>query len=126
MSKNIQFGIPESDLNALISELRKNKKITEIILFGSRAKGTFSNGSDIDIALKGSKLNLKDILDSKIGIDKLLLPYKIDLVIFKRIKEPALISHIKRVGVVLFKSTNSIHKIDIKQMPGDEQAPLLP
>ena len=70
-----QYGIPQSDLDALISELKNNSNICEIILFGSRAKGTFSNGSDIDIALKGDNLNLNDILDATSTIEKLLLPY---------------------------------------------------
>ena len=97
------YGIPESDLDALLSELKKNSNINEIILFGSRAKGTFRNGSDIDLALKGRKLKLNDILDATSDIDKLLLPYKLDLVIYTRINEPALIEHIDRVGVILFK-----------------------
>jgi predicted nucleotidyltransferase len=103
MYNSFQYGIPESDLGALVSELIKNDKIKEIILFGSRAKGTFKNGSDIDIALKGSNLKLKDILDASLAIDKLLLPYKLDLVIYDRVKEPALIDHIKRIGIVLFR-----------------------
>jgi predicted nucleotidyltransferase len=103
MNSVTQYGIPESDLNALISELKKNTEIDEIILFGSRAKGTFRNGSDIDIALKGGNLKLNDILDATLVIDKLLLPYKLDLVIYTRIEEPALIEHIKRVGKILFK-----------------------
>jgi predicted nucleotidyltransferase len=103
MNSVTQYGIPESDLNALLSELKKNTEIDEIILFGSRAKGIFRNGSDIDIALKGRNLKLNDILEAMSGIDKLLLPYKLDLVIYTRIKEPALIEHINRVGVILFK-----------------------
>ena len=103
MNSVTQYGIPESDLNALLSELKKNTEINEIILFGSRAKGIFRNGSDIDIALKGRNLKLNDILEAMSGIDKLLLPYKLDLVIYTRIKEPALIEHINRVGVILFK-----------------------
>ena len=103
MNNITQYGIPESDLNALLSELKKNTEIDEIILFGSRAKGIFRNGSDIDIALKGRNLKLNDILEAMSGIDKLLLPYKLDLVIYTRIKEPALIEHINRVGVILFK-----------------------
>ena len=103
MNSVTQYGIPESDLDALLSELKKNSKINEIILFGSRAKGTYRNGSDIDIALKGRKLKLNDILDATLDIDKLLLPYKLDLIIYTRINEPALIEHINRVGIILFK-----------------------
>lgn len=106
MNSITQYGIPESDLDALLSELKKNTEIKEIILFGSRAKGTFSNGSDIDIALKGRKLKLNDILDAMSGIDKLLLPYKLDLIIYTRIKEPDLIEHIKRVGIILFRRSD--------------------
>lgn len=97
------YGLQESDLDALISVLKKNPKIDEIILFGSRAKGTFNNGSDIDIALKGNNLNLQDILDATLETEKLLLPYKLDLVIFDRVKEPSLTDHINRVGIVLYK-----------------------
>jgi len=103
VSEISEYGIPRADLEALISELKNNNNIFEIILFGSRAKGTFTNGSDIDIALKGNKLSLKDILDATGEVEKLLLPYKLDLVLYDRVNEPALIDHIDRVGVVLFK-----------------------
>ena len=103
MNRVTQYGIPESDLDALLTELKKNSKINEIILFGSRAKGTFRNGSDIDIALKGRNLKLNDILEAISAVDKLLLPYKLDLIIYTRVNEPALIEHINRVGIILFK-----------------------
>ncbi len=103
MNKPVDYGLPSSDKEALIAEISKNKKVEEIILFGSRAKGTFQNGSDIDIALKGNKLGLQDILNITLEVEKLLLPWKLDLVIFSRIKEPALVEHINRVGVTLYK-----------------------
>ena len=103
MSEIPEYGIPRADLEALISELKNNNNIFEIILFGSRAKGTFTNGSDIDIALKGNKLSLKDILDATCEVEKLLIPYKLDLVLYDRVNEPDLVDHIDRVGVVLFK-----------------------
>ena len=103
MSEIPEYGIPRADLEALISELKNNSNILEIILFGSRAKGTFSNGSDIDIALKGNELSLKDILDATYEVEKLLLPYKLDLVLYDRINEPDLVDHIGRVGVSLFR-----------------------
>ena len=103
MSEIPEYGIPRADLEALISELKNNSNILEIILFGSRAKGTFSNGSDIDIALKGNELSLKDILDATYEVEKLLLPYKLDLVLYDRINEPDLVDHIDRVGISLFR-----------------------
>lgn len=110
MTDKTKYGLIDYDLNNVISILLKNQKIDEIILFGSRAKGNFKEGSDIDIALKGVSLKLMDIIDATIEIESLLLPYKFDLIIFDRINKKTLIDHINRVGIVLFskktKKTN--------------------
>jgi uncharacterized protein len=105
---NRKYGLLESDIDDVISLLQLNKKINKIILFGSRAKGNFNNGSDIDIALLGLDLNMNDVLDASIEIEKLSLPYKFDLIIFDRIKENALMEHIIRVGIVLSDRVKSI------------------
>lgn len=103
MNNNHQYGLENAVVESIISALSPNLKINEIILFGSRAKGNFHAGSDIDLALIGSGLMLDDILNGSIEIDKLNLPYKFDLIIYDRIKEIALKEHINRVGVVLFQ-----------------------
>lgn len=74
---------------------------TEVVLFGSRAKGNYREGSDIDLALKGPNLDLgaKDSLLAR--YDKLLLPWKLDVIVYSLIEEPALKEHIDRVGVLL-------------------------
>jgi predicted nucleotidyltransferase len=81
--------------------LKLLQKVDSVILFGSRAKGTFSNGSDIDIALKGENIVLNDVLDLLNALDELLLPYKFDIVIFDRIEDDVLKEHINRVGISL-------------------------
>ena len=101
MIENTKYGLLESDINDVISILLKNKTILKIVLFGSRAKGNFRDGSDVDIALKGANLKLDDIIDVSLEIDKLFLPYKFDFVIYDRIEEKTLIEHIDRVGIVL-------------------------
>jgi len=102
MNDNIQYGLNQSDITNIISVLQQNDKITKIILFGSRAKGNFKAGSDIDLALIGLDLKLNDIIDAFIEIENLNLPYKFDLIIYNRIQENALIEHIDRVGIVLY------------------------
>ncbi len=96
------FGIETDDLNAIIKILESDEKIQDVILFGSRAKGCFRDGSDIDLALKGNNLILDDLLTISTMLDDLFLPYKFDLVIFERILEPKLKEHIDRVGILLF------------------------
>ncbi|MGE5411380.1 MAG: nucleotidyltransferase family protein [Clostridiales bacterium] len=38
--------------------LKRHKDITRVIIFGSRAKGTYHKNSDIDIAVEGISANL--------------------------------------------------------------------
>lgn len=102
MTETEKYGIPLSDLRNVISILKGNLKIRKAILFGSRAKGNFSSGSDVDIALIGNELNLNDIAEHSIQIDDLYLPWKFDLIIYNRITEKALKENVDRVGVELF------------------------
>jgi predicted nucleotidyltransferase len=96
------IGIDKYELQNIVHILKKCAKIEEVILFGSRAKGNFSEGSDIDIALKGKDIELNDVLNLSVELDDLYLPYKIDLIIYERIKEQALKDHIDRVGISLY------------------------
>ena len=102
MDKNRKYGLRVSDIDKIVSIFVSNQKIEKVILFGSRAKGNFNVGSDIDIAILGSNLNLNDILTAKIRLDELSLPYKTDVIIYDRIDEKALAEHIDRVGIALF------------------------
>jgi len=98
-----QFGLDQSDIKDIVAILKENRKVQKIIIYGSRAKGNYSKGSDIDIALKGQNLHTNDILNLSVELDDLDLPYKIDLVIYDRIEEKSLKEHIDRVGVGLFE-----------------------
>jgi len=50
------FGLSEHIMNQLVDLFDKNDQVEAAVLFGSRAKGNYREGSDIDIALKGNKL----------------------------------------------------------------------
>ncbi len=101
MNNTLHIGLSKEDIEDIVRVIKKSEKVQKAILFGSRAKGTFTNGSDIDLALKGTNLVLNDVLDLSIDLDALNLPYKFDLIIYDRIKEEALKEHINRVGVSL-------------------------
>lgn len=103
MAEQLKHGLPEADISNIISVLQGFQKINKLILFGSRAKGNYSEGSDIDLAISGRELELNDVLDALIEIDKLSLPNKFDLIIYNSIKDQSLREHIDRVGVVLFE-----------------------
>ncbi|MBE7373003.1 nucleotidyltransferase domain-containing protein [Pseudomonas lopnurensis] len=96
-------GLPETDIQSIRNTFGKFPKISEAILYGSRAKGTFRPGSDIDLTLKGDELSHHDLLDIELALDDLLLPYKIDLSLHHQIDNPQLLDHIARIGKSLYK-----------------------
>ena len=65
--------------------LSRYPQVDAAILYGSRAKGNYKNGSDIDLTPRGrSDLSLKVLFRILDDLDELLLPYTIDLSIFQR------------------------------------------
>ncbi len=97
----MQFGLPDDVLPKLLAVLSSNQKVRQVTLYGSRAKGNWRRGSDIDLCLDGDALNLKDLDDLDSAIDSLLLPWKVDIAVRQQIDNPELIAHIERVGVAL-------------------------
>lgn len=77
--------------------LAKYSKIDRVVLFGSRAMGTFTATSDVDLALYGD-LNMKDQASISMEMDELSIPYKVDLVRMKTVTSTALLEHIKEYG----------------------------
>jgi predicted nucleotidyltransferase len=98
----LQFGLPDDVLPKLLAVLSSNQKVRQVTLYGSRAKGNWRRGSDIDLCLDGDALNLKDLDELDSAIDNLLLPWKVDIAVRQQIDNPELIAHIDRVGVRLY------------------------
>lgn len=100
-------GLKEEHIIKIQSIFAKNPQIQKALLFGSRAKGNFKPGSDIDIALLGNNLNLDDVLKLHRQLDELDLPFKFDLLIYDQINEIDVIEHINRVSVELYEKSNA-------------------
>ncbi len=99
-----QFGLKKSTIESICKVLARFPQVKEAILYGSRAKGNYKVGSDIDLTLcGGDDLTLQVLYRIMDEIDELLLPYTFDLSIFHQISDPAVIDHIKRVGVTFYK-----------------------
>ncbi|MCB0724991.1 MAG: nucleotidyltransferase domain-containing protein [Ignavibacteriae bacterium] len=93
-----KFGLSEEYISSIKNILFRHPNIERVIIFGSRAKGNFRPGSDIDLALVGKDLSASDIIDLNIELDKIWCGYKVDLLIYDKITEQALKEHINRVG----------------------------
>ena len=93
------YGLQNTTIEAINSVFREYQNIDEVVLYGSRAKGNYKTGSDIDLVLKGEALSLTDLLSIENELDDLMLPYKIDVSLYHQINNPELIEHIQRVGM---------------------------
>jgi predicted nucleotidyltransferase len=91
-------GLLKETFAAIQKVLSKYPKIEKAILYGSRAKGNYRNGSDIDLTLIGKEMTLQELSKLEWELDDLLLPYKFDISLFHQISNPSLIDHIQRVG----------------------------
>ena len=100
----MKFGLQETTIEKICSVLACHPQIEKALLYGSRAKGNYKNGSDIDLTLVGGQdLTMKVLYRIMDEIDDLLLPYTFDLSIFNHISDPDVIEHIQRVGVLLYE-----------------------
>jgi len=83
-------------------------QINEVILYGSRAKGNYNPGSDLDLTVKGENLSLSVMNQIGLDIDDLMLPYIVDISVFSHIKNPDLLENIHRVGIVFYQKEFSL------------------
>ena len=99
----MKSGLTQATIEKICGVFEKFPEIEKAVLYGSRAKGNFKTGSDIDLTLYGPALTL-DLRDRiATALDDLLLAYTIDLSIFDKLKHPDLREHINRVGVVFYE-----------------------
>ena len=99
----MKFGISDPALEQITAVFKSVSAIDKVILFGSRAKGSYKTGSDIDIALIGNNLDISTLSKIDLLLDDLNLPFTFDVLIYTRIENPDLIDHVRRVGVVLYE-----------------------
>lgn len=96
-------GLRQQDLNEIITLFQRYPAIEEAILFGSRAKGNYKKGSDVDIAVKGVAIDhaLLATLSFLLN-EESATPYFYDIIHFDTISEKELLEHINRVGKKIY------------------------
>ena len=102
----MDHGLPTTTVEKIHGVLARYPAIERAVLYGSRAKGNYKPGSDIDLTLLGSGLTHRMLADIADALDDLLLPYGIDLSLFAEIDNESLREHIGRVGVMFYERAN--------------------
>jgi predicted nucleotidyltransferase len=102
-----RFGLPDAAIGRIHGVLAAHPEVEGAILYGSRAKGNFKAGSDIDLALLGGNLTHDLLLKIMTELDDLLLPWMIDLLILSELDHEPLLEHIERVGTTFYERSGS-------------------
>jgi predicted nucleotidyltransferase len=101
-SKTLRFGLSQQVIEKIQSVFAQFPQVERVVLYGSRAKGNYRQGSDIDLTFYGESLHQIIVSNIAILLDDLMLPYTFDLSIFKQIENIELVEHIQRVGVEFY------------------------
>ena len=98
------FGLDVDTLRGIQGAIAAVEPIEKVLIYGSRAKGNYKIGSDIDITLMGRNLTLYNSIHPLYQqLDELLLPYMFDISILKQIDDLNVVEHILRVGKVFYE-----------------------
>ncbi len=104
----MEHGLSGKTLNTIRNILRSHPEVDVAILFGSRAKGTYRPGSDIDLSLVGANLSHQILLRIMSEFDDSSIPYLVDLSMFDQIGDAAVRSHIHRMGQILYQKETEV------------------
>jgi len=105
-----EYGLREEVIQQCQSVFAQFNEIEKVILYGSRAKGNYKTGSDIDLTIvlkagaEAAQASLSFLNRVSLALDDLDLIYTIDLSLFEHISNPDLVDHIKRVGIEFYNA----------------------
>jgi len=97
------YGLLDKEMDILKQLFSNYKTIDKVVLYGSRAKGSYRPFSDVDITLVGDNISLKDLLSLSDEIDE-QMPYRFDISIYKNLKNENLKDHIRRRGITIYEA----------------------
>lgn len=99
-----QTGLSYIEIDEILSFFKCRPEIERVIVFGSRAKGTYKPGSDIDLAVSGAGVDYSMINElSYLLNEESTLPYYFDILHFEGISSSTLLAHINEYGLQLNK-----------------------
>ena len=92
-------GLKDVHREAIIGALAANDRVERAVLFGSRATGTNTVTSDVDIALFGDRMTLTDRARLAAVINEIPMAQSVDLLLYDSISDQTLREHIRNHGV---------------------------
>lgn len=96
------FGIYSNSFAVLQKIFSNHPNVSEVKIYGSRAKGNYREGSDIDLAIM-DKLEYSELHSIINEIEESIIPYLVDISIYRSLNSESLKEHIDRVGKVFYQ-----------------------
>ena len=100
----MRFGLSDTVIKELQDVFRRHANIKKVLIFGSRSKGNYRAGSDIDLAVIGNDIDYNQLLSILCEIDDLELLYSVDLLDYQKKKGTSIGDHIDRLGQVFYEA----------------------
>jgi len=98
---SVEFGIKKNEMGILLGIFNTCPEIRNISVYGSRAKGTYGDLSDLDLVIMDA-VDRKTLGKLWMDINYSDFPFVVDLLIFDEIRNQNLIDHIQRVGKTIY------------------------
>ncbi len=105
----MNYGLKLRDLDQIIQALQQFPQIEAALIFGSRAKGNYEPGSDVDLAIRGSGITHPLVCRLSFLLnEEYPLPYFFDVVHYESLSNRDLKAHIDRVGKVIYTQPQQV------------------
>ncbi|MDE2981072.1 MAG: restriction endonuclease subunit S [Gemmatimonadota bacterium] len=111
-------GLKDVHREAIIAVIAANDRVERAVLFGSRATGTNTVTSDVDIALFGDRLTLTDRARLSAVIAEIPMAQSVDLLLYNSIRNRTLRERIREDGIEWFRRRSGF---EAKQHLDDEE-----
>ena len=100
-------GLKDAHREAIIAVIAANDRVERAVLFGSRATGTNTVTSDVDIALFGDRLTLTDQARLTAALEEIPMAQTVDLILYESVHNRTLREHIRNDGVEWYCRLNT-------------------
>lgn len=102
----VEIGLSPEKIHTIRDTISRDPDVGDlvrrIVLFGSRAKGTWREGSDIDLAIIGAGIPRSAGWRWSDELEEQLFPWSVDCIVIDDHSDDELVAHIGRVGIALY------------------------
>ncbi len=92
----IETGISAKHMDMIQQILKSFPEVSRAWIYGSRARGTWTSRSDVDIAVSGAELSFRQFLALCNAFQDSYLPWLIDVLHIETTEEPNILAEIER------------------------------